>query len=134
MLLIRHASGEEGDFEPALSETSSTNNLGKRLVSTQGAKSPELMKEIRETKAQSGKHLLLDPTASTPGRFSFLRRNKKPAPTPTPSVSSNVVELLTETTFFPKRGMSKDFEFDMDAELEHEIERRAKPGSENIWA
>jgi hypothetical protein len=80
----------------------------------------------------SGRFSPIDPTASSPGRFSFLRK-KKAVHTPVPS---STIELPSEQTMYPKRQQSKDFEFDMENEVEHERDRQSKlpPGGENIWA
>ena len=138
--MIRHSSIDDD------SEQSSDQPNGHRkssLFSVHGPKSPELLEEIREQKFQkqrlTGRLTHIDPVASLQGRFSFLRRSKKQQPPNSHShstSSSSTVTTMEMPTMYPRRQTGKEFEFDMEQEVEHEKERLANlpPGGENIWA
>lgn len=115
-MFVRHSSGIDEELIPETSKpkVQSHNN--------------DLLEEIRQHKHKSLRKKL-DNVINSPGRFSFLRK-KVPA-TPPPE------EILVEfPAIFPKRQASKEFEFDMSNEVEHEKNRLSKlpPGGENIWA
>ena len=143
LMLIHHGSVTAN---PEGNEDDEGDGLRKWSSVVEGKKNPSgdwyhLQKELLARKHSSfsrvnGK-VMENPINSPSNRFSFLRRRKPPIVEQSLILEDQPTVVLSDKIMFPEKMICKedDFEYDMNQEIETEIERRAHlpPGGENIW-